>query len=112
MANALLVSYTAILLFFAGMMILPQDMPSYWKWLYRLVYTKYGFGVLMTNTFTSNDAARDAAFDLGLSSVPVLEYYELSDVNMMWWTGVIYIFVAGHLALAYVCNKLIRHQKR
>ena len=112
MSNALLATYTALLMFFAGMLILPSKLPTYWEWMHTLDYAKYGFGVLMHNTFTSTDAARDARFDFVLVSVTPLEYYELTDVSMNRWTGIVYLFVLGHLALAYLCTTFIRYQKR
>ena len=114
MCNALLATYTTVLLFFAGMLILPSDIPVYWKWIYNLDYTKYGFGVLMHNAFTSSDdvIARGQFPLLTGGRISALEYYELDDVDTKWWTGVIYLFVAGHLLMAYVCTRFISHQKR
>ena len=112
MSNALLATYTALLLFFAGMLILPSKLPIYWKWIHYLDYAKYGFGVLMHNTFTSTDAARGARFDFVLVSITPLDYYELDDVSVNWWTVVVYLFVMGHLTLAYLCTRFIRYQKR
>lgn len=113
MSNALLATYSALLCFFCGMLILPRDIPKYWKWLYYLDYAKYGFGALMYNHFTSSEEANGEIVPIDLfQSMRVLEYYELDDVNVEAWIFVVYMFVMGHLLLAYLCTRFIRHQKR
>eukprot|EP00210_Caulerpa_lentillifera_P007354 g7030.t1 len=112
MSNALLATYSAILCFFCGMLILPRDIPNYWKWLYYLDYAKYGFGVMMHNHFTSNQKAKSVRIGNRPDALTVLEYYELDDVNSEFWILVVYMFVVGHLLLAYFCTRFIRHQKR
>ena len=63
-ANALLQTTSVILAFFAGLFILPDDMPVYWGWIYWVNYSAYGYGAVMVNQFKDQDNDLEAGMSL------------------------------------------------
>eukprot|EP00210_Caulerpa_lentillifera_P006026 g5759.t1 len=108
-ANALLQTFTVILMFFCGFLILPDDIPAYWIWLYRLDYVSYGYAALMVNQFEEFD---DKIEREQLQISPVLEYYDMDDVDKDLYTAIVYFFSIAFLVIAFLSMTYIRHQKR
>ncbi len=90
-----------ILLFFVGLLIRWQDIPSYWKWLVYLNHLHYSWAALMTNQFTEEDVI--APFN-----IPILEYFSLDSTLSAWdYLGyevifIIVFFLFGSLALRFI----------
>lgn len=53
-ANALFPCYMMTLLFYAGYLLLPDDIPDYLVWYSKLDFLKYCYGALMVNQFKSD----------------------------------------------------------
>ena len=58
-----------LLLFFAGLLIRPVDMPAYWKWFSYIDFLKYSWGSLMVNQFEG--ALNDVKVGLAACSMPL-----------------------------------------
>jgi len=54
-ANTILPVYVVTLLFFAGFLIRPEDIPAYWRWYTHINLMKYSWGALMLNHWEDND---------------------------------------------------------
>ncbi len=55
-ANAALPAYVTVLLFFVGLLLRPQDQPSYWHWFSYLDFLKYAWAAQMINQFEHSHA--------------------------------------------------------
>ena len=55
-ANAALPAYVTVLLFFVGLLLRPQDQPSYWRWFSYLDFLKYAWSAQMINQFEGSHA--------------------------------------------------------
>lgn len=108
-ANALLQTVTVILMFFCGFLILPDDIPSYWIWLYRLDYVSYGYAALMVNQFEDHD---DELKETHPNEKGVLDYYDMDDVDKDVYTLIVYVFSIAFVVIAYLSMTFIRHQNR
>lgn len=88
-----------VLLFFAGLLIRIDDIPSYWKWLVDINHLHYGWGACMKNQFSEDDT---------FAGVPVLEYFSLDNGASAWiyllyeFCFVIVFFLAGVLSLRWM----------
>jgi ATP-binding cassette subfamily G (WHITE) protein 2 len=88
-----------VLLFFVGLLIRLDDIPSYWVWLVDINHLHYAWGACVKNQFTQEDTF------LGVS---VLEYFSL-DNSVSAWVYLVYemcfvvvFFLAGMLSLRFV----------
>jgi ATP-binding cassette, subfamily G (WHITE), member 2 len=90
-----------VLLFFVGLLIRWQDIPSYWKWIVYVNHLHYSWSALVKNQFSLEDTATR----LG---VPVLKYFSLDNSLSSWdYLGyevifVVVYFFAGVLALRWI----------
>jgi len=88
-----------VLLFFTGLLIRIDDIPSYWKWLVDINHLHYGWGACMKNQFTPEDS---------FGGVAVLEYFSLDNGASAWvyllyeFCFVIVFFLAGVLSLRWM----------
>ena len=87
-----------VLLFFVGLLIRLDDIPSYWSWLVDINHLHYAWGACVKNQFTQDDTF------LGVS---VLEYFSL-DNSVSAWVYLVYemcfvvvFFLAGMLSLRW-----------
>ena len=60
-ANALFPCYMMTLMFYAGYLLLPDDIPNYLVWYSKLDFLKYCYGALMANQFKSDVKLEGAA---------------------------------------------------
>ena len=88
-----------VLLFFVGLLIRYDDIPSYWRWLVDINHLHYAWGACVKNQFTEEDA---------FLGVPVLEYFSL-DNSVSAWLYLVYemcfvvvFFLAGMLSLRFI----------
>ena len=73
MANAIVPTVLAVMLFLSGFLIRIPAIPVYLRWLTWINLLKYSWGGLMVNQFESHPEA-----SLGQGTGSILEYYELS----------------------------------
>jgi hypothetical protein len=91
-------SMNIVLLFFVGLLIRLDDIPSYWRWLVDINHLHYAWGACMKNQFTIED---------DFLGVPVLKYFSL-DNSVSGWVYLVYemcfvvvFFLAGMLSLRW-----------
>jgi ATP-binding cassette subfamily G (WHITE) protein 2 len=88
-----------VLLFFVGLLIRWDDIPTYWRWLVDVNHLHYAWGACMKNQFQPEDT---------FLGVPVLEYFHLDDAASGWiyllyeTCFVAFFFLAGMLSLRLV----------
>ncbi|KAI3436016.1 hypothetical protein D9Q98_002073 [Chlorella vulgaris] len=105
-ANAALPTYVVTLLFFAGCLIRWDDIPNYWRWYSYIDVLRYAWGALMKNQFAGT---RNVIF---VDNQSVLDYYDLTGINMWGWLGIEACFVAVFCVFAFLALKYIRHVRR
>lgn len=95
-----------ILLFFVGLLIRWQDIPSYWKWLVYINHLHYSWAALMTNQFTVEDVI--APFN-----IPILEYFNLDSTLSAWdYLGYLVIFIVVFFLFGSCALRFINYGKR
>ena len=72
-ANAALPAYVTVLLFFVGLLLRPQDQPSYWRWFSYLDFLKYAWAAQMINQFEGSHAI---ALDFQTVRMPLPRTYQ------------------------------------
>ena len=80
--------YAVVLLFFAGLLMRLDDIPSYWYWFSVIDFIRYGWGALMVNQF---EDLPEAEWPLVL--VNPLQYLGLDGVNKWAYLGYESIFI-------------------
>ncbi|PRW55890.1 P-loop containing nucleoside triphosphate hydrolase [Chlorella sorokiniana] len=105
-AGMALPMYTTSLLYFSGFLITWGNIPPYWIWYSVIAYLRYAWGALMVNQFEGD---RNIP---AYGGVPVLQYYDLENVNKWAWLGWEALFFAAFTAAAWAALSLVRHQRR
>mmetsp|Transcript_17771 Transcript_17771/g.19818 ORF Transcript_17771/g.19818 Transcript_17771/m.19818 type:complete len:511 (+) Transcript_17771:1-1533(+) len=116
-ANALLPTYVTTCLFFGGLFIVFDKIPSGWVWFSWTSFIRYSWSAMMLNNYPPDAAvSRIPVFTNGEESLTVLEFYGMDEGPIMnsaaaclgCLTLLLGIFsMLGMLALIY-----IRHEKR
>eukprot|EP00958_Prasinococcus_capsulatus_P026106 scaffold4595_cov415-Prasinococcus_capsulatus_cf.AAC.4 len=106
-ANALLPTYSVIMLFFTGILIRRQDIPPAWRWYSYTLFGRFGWELMMLNQF--GEDFQPAGF--GDDGPDVLSYYDVYGTVGQKCVILILIWLCWIL-LAMVALKFVRHQKR
>ncbi|GIM04796.1 hypothetical protein Vretimale_9300 [Volvox reticuliferus] len=104
-ANAAVPTLLAVMLFLSGFLIRIESIPVYWRWLTYANLLKYSWEGLMINQFQAHPNAE-------LAGNPILEYYNLSNVDKWGRLGIVVAFFGGWSLLAWFALAFVRHQKR
>ncbi|GIL50638.1 hypothetical protein Vafri_6770 [Volvox africanus] len=104
-ANAAVPTLLAVMLFLSGFLIRMESIPVYWRWLTYADLLKYSWEGLMINQFEKYPEAQ-------LVGNPILEYYNLSNVDKWVRLGIVVAFFGGWSLLAWFALAFVRHQKR
>ncbi|GLI60770.1 hypothetical protein VaNZ11_003002 [Volvox africanus] len=104
-ANAAVPTLLAVMLFLSGFLIRIESIPAYWRWLTYADLLKYSWEGLMINQFEKHPEAQ-------LVGNPILEYYNLSNVDKWGRLGIVVAFFGGWSLLAWFALAFVRHQKR
>lgn len=105
-ANAVVPTILAIMLFLSGFLIRIPDIPLYLRWLTWINLLKYSWGGLMVNQFESHPEAT-----LGQGTGSILSYYGL-DMDKWAYLGIVVGLFFGWTFLCWVGLTFINHQKR
>jgi len=79
-ANALLPTYVTTCMYFGGLFLITDKIPSGWKWYSWTSFLRWSWGAMMLNNFKDNEMGAMAVFrdDAG-TPINVLEFYALDD---------------------------------
>merc|ERR1712070_1037419 len=79
-ANAMLPTYVTICMYFGGLFILFDKIPTGWKWFSYTSFLRYAWGAMMSNQFDGQPSGEARVF-VGDAGTPmnILEFYGLSD---------------------------------
>ncbi|PNW71306.1 hypothetical protein CHLRE_16g648700v5 [Chlamydomonas reinhardtii] len=95
-ANALLPIYAVTLMFFAGFLIRPAEMPPWWKWYMYIDFARYTWGACMINQFKNHNTP-------WINGQTVLEYYDLDGMDEWTFVG----YAALFFLFFYICTATI-----
>jgi ABC-type multidrug transport system ATPase subunit len=117
-ANALLPTYVTVCMYFGGLFILFDKIPTGWKWFSYTSFLRYSWGVLMLNQFDgeANGEALLFADDSG-KLMNILEFYGMSDDDGIMNSSGACLAILGGLIFLFgflgaVSLTLISHVKR
>eukprot|EP00210_Caulerpa_lentillifera_P002781 g2657.t1 len=108
-ANAYFPCYLITLMFYAGYLLLPGDIPSYLVWYSKLDFLKYSYGAFMVNHYESHRNVPDA---MGSTPGSLLKTLELDDVDAGDYCGAMYVFVVVFGLLAYLAMRYVRFERK
>lgn len=95
-----------ILLFFVGLLIRWQDIPSYWKWMVYVNYLHYAWAALTKNQFTPQDTILPF-------NIPILEYFHLDNSLSSWdYLGYEVIFIIVYFLFAAGVLRVVNYGRR
>lgn len=95
-----------IFLCFVGVLIRPDNIPVYWKWVMYINQMHYTWAALMKNQFSPTDL-------FGPTTIPVQSYFGLSNSLSSWeYIGILFGFAAFYYIVAYASLKYINYGKR
>lgn len=95
-----------ILLFFVGLLIRWQDIPSYWKWVVYINHLHYAWSALVTNEFTPEDTVTSL-------NIPILEYLNLDNSLSCWdYLGYEVIFIVVYFIFGLFALRFINYGRR
>ena len=100
--------YVVTLIFFAGILIRVQDIPSYWQWMTDINFLYYGWGSLMVNQFTATPDAVLGPFP----GISVLSYFNLDSANAWIYLGYEAIFALVFFTFAWISMSFLTYTKR
>lgn len=116
-ANALLPTYVTICLYFGGLFIVFDKIPTGWEWFSWTSFIRYSWGAFMVDNYANTElAAVPVFFDSNGNPQTVLEFYGLTEGPIMnsvaaclgLLSGLLVFFsLLGVMALVY-----IRHENR
>ncbi|KAG1671781.1 hypothetical protein FOA52_000158 [Chlamydomonas sp. UWO 241] len=105
-ANAVVPTLLAVMLFLSGFLIRVPDIPVYLRWLTWVNMLKYAWGGLMLNQFEEHP-------DADLGGNPILAYYGLDNALGKWGNlGVVTGFAVFWAVLAWAALAFVRHHQR
>jgi ATP-binding cassette subfamily G (WHITE) protein 2 len=105
-ANAVVPTILAIMLFLSGFLIRIPSIPVYLRWLTWIDLLKYSWGGLMVNQFENNLEAT-----LGQGTGSVLNYYDLT-LNKWAYLGIVIGFFFAWAVLCWFALTFVNHQRR
>jgi len=95
-----------IMLFFVGLLIRWQDIPSYWKWLVYVNHLHYSWAALVKNEFTPEDTVFSP-------NIPILEYFNLDDSLSAWdYLGFEVIFIVVYFCFGVLVMHFVHYGRR
>ena len=95
-----------IFLCFVGVLIRPDNIPVYWKWVMYINQMHYTWAALMKNQFSPTDL-------FGPTTIPVQSYFGLSNSLSSWdYIGILFGFAAFYYIVAYASLKYVNYGKR
>ncbi|KAK9804705.1 hypothetical protein WJX72_000974 [[Myrmecia] bisecta] len=104
-ANAAVPAYVVTLLFFVGMLIRQDDMPSYWGWYLYIDFLHFAWGALVINQYEGKGTTVYGGRE-------VLEFYNLDGRSRWALLGYESLFFIAFFTLAWLALAFKRHQKR
>jgi hypothetical protein len=79
-ANAMLPTYVTLCMYFGGLFILFDNIPTGWKWFSYTSFLRYSWGAMMLNQFDGEYTGQVKVFvDNSGNMMNILEFYGMSD---------------------------------
>lgn len=105
-ANAVLPIYMVVNLFFAGLFIPIDNLPSYWKWYSYIDFMRFAWGGLTYGQYEDRDVQY-------IGGSGVLDFFNLSGYGSAWQlVGYLSIFLPVYIVLTYLALRFVNHSKR
>ena len=105
LANALLPIYMVINLFFAGLFIPIDDIPSYWRWYSYIDFMRFAWQSAMVGQYSEANPPY-------VENIPVLTFFNLSPGSEWRLFGYLTIFLPVFTFLTWAAIKFINHSSR
>jgi len=104
-ANALLPIYMVLNLFFAGLFIPFDNLPSYWQWYSYIDFMRWAWGSLTVGQYSERNPVY-------IGDKTVLEFFDLRPNSEWELFGYLSIFVPVYIGLTYLGIRFVNHSKR